>query len=110
METGIALVIKNFPSLLATWVYPWIAQPMLVQYVGGLPNARFICDKLVASFSNPPATIDEATTVPEEAFALSVTKILETQGIVLTPLEMAPLMVALGTRGQADPSLDEPTA
>ena len=107
MEAGIALLIKTMPGLLLTWVYPWIAQPMLVQYVGGLPNATFICEKLVTSFTNPPATINPATTVPEEAFALTIQQLLVMQGLNLSVADIGPLLVGIGSRGLADPTLAE---
>ena len=110
METAITTLIKNMPGLLVVWVYPWIAQPLLLPYVGGLPNATFICQKLVDSFTNPPATISPTTTVPEEAFALTIQELLVMQGLNLSVTDIAPLLVSIGNKGLTDPTLAEPTA
>lgn len=107
MQQAIALLIKTLPGLLVTWVYPWIAKPMLAEYVGGLPTATFICEKLVASFTNPPATLDPNTTVPEEAFALTIQQLLAMNGLNLTAQDIAPLLVSIGNKGLADPDLQE---
>ena len=109
METAIATLIKNMPGLLVVWVYPWLAQPLLVEYVGGLPNATFICQKLVDSFTSPPATISPTTTVPEEAFALTIQEMLVLSGLTLSVTDIAPLLVAIGNRGLTDLTLAEPT-
>ena len=61
MEKIIAAVIKAFPGMLAAWVYPWIAKPLLLPYVGGIPDPRFIGEKLVEAFTSPPAAVDPLT-------------------------------------------------
>ena len=104
MEKIIAAVIKAFPGMLAAWVYPWIAKPLLLPYVGGIPDPRFIGEKLVEAFTSPPADVDPLTVSdPLEAFVGTVLVVLEANGIVLTAQEVGPLMVRLGTRITADP-------
>jgi len=109
MEKIIAAVIKAFPGMLAAWVYPWIAKPLLLPYVGGIPDPRFIGAKLVEAFTAPPASVDPLTVSdPIEAFVGTVVKVLEANGIVLTAQEVGPLMVRLGTRITADPDFPAP--
>jgi len=109
MEKALAALITTIPGLLTVWVYPWIAKAMLLPYVGGVPDATFLCEKLVASFTNPPATIDPSTQVPEEAFALTMEQaVLALTGIRLTYAQLGPLLVRIGERGLADPELRPP--
>lgn len=103
-------VVQAIPNVIAVFAYPWLVKPKLVEYVGGLPSAQFICEKLVASFQSVPATLALDTEVPEEAFALTVQELLTRSGFPLSVQQLAPLLVRLGQKGLADPDLQEPTS
>lgn len=106
---ALAKLIAQYPNLLLVFVWPWLAKPMLLPYVGGLPSAKFICEKLVASFSNlPTGAISLSTQVPEEAFALTIQILLAENGVNLTPQQLAPLLVGIGNRGLADAEINPP--
>ena len=113
MEKIIRALALLIPRAVAVWVYRWIAKDMLLEYVGGLPSAEFVCVKLVELFAPEavallPAAIDPLTDDPALAFALTITVALKAQGLPLDHKSAAPIIYWVGIFGQADPDLAEP--